>query len=88
MMDRRIAISPATPGPNDSWHFMKKPIMISTLFFLTLSSCDNPRTQDKQKQETPKALEENRSAFDRISKRSDGDIVDALYFELVEKTPN
>ena len=66
---------------------MKTTIIKATLLFLTLVSCDNPRTRDREKQETPKALEDKSSSLDISIKRSDGDIVETLYTELTDKTP-
>jgi len=66
---------------------MKTSIIISTLLFLTLASCDNPTTRGREKQETPKALEDKSSSLDISIKRSDGDLVETLYTELVDKNP-
>jgi hypothetical protein len=52
---------------------------------LTLASCNNNRTQDKPKQETPKALEDKSSSYEIVSKRSYDDLVESLYKELVSK---
>lgn len=70
-----------------SCHFMKSSIIISTFIFLTLASCHNSRTQDNQKQETPKALEDKSSSYEILSKRGSGDLVESLYNELADKTP-
>lgn len=69
---------------------MKAPIIISILS-LALSSCtSNHRAQEPTQKETPKALDNNKSLSSEISyasKRSSDDLVDDLYAELVEKTP-
>jgi len=63
---------------------MKTKIFISFLV-LTLASCSNNRTQDKPKQETPKALEDKSSTYEIVSKRSYYDLVESLYTELLTK---
>lgn len=64
---------------------MTTKIFISTIFVLTLVSCNNTRTQDKPKQETPIALEDKTSSFGLVSKRGYDDLVESLYSELVSK---
>ncbi|MBK8712101.1 MAG: hypothetical protein IPL97_09560 [Niastella sp.] len=64
---------------------MTTKIFISTFIVLTLASCDNSRTQDKPKQDTPKALQDKNSSYEIISKRSYGDLVESLYNELLDK---
>lgn len=64
---------------------MTTKIFISTIIVLTLASCDNNRTQDKPKQETPKALEDKSSSYEIVSKRGYDDLVESLYNELVSK---
>jgi uncharacterized protein YdiU (UPF0061 family) len=64
---------------------MTTQIIISTILVLTLASCDNTRTQDKSKQETPKALEGKTSSYELVSKRGYEDLVESLYSELVSK---
>ena len=59
--------------------------IISTILFLTLISCGNNRKQEKPKQETPKALQDEGSSDEIISKRSYDDLVENLYNELVNK---
>lgn len=63
---------------------MKTKIFIPFLV-LTLASCSNNRTQDKPKQETPKALEDKSSSYEIVSKRSYDDLVESLYTELLTK---
>lgn len=60
-------------------------IFISTVLVLMLASCNNNRTQDKPKQEIPKALEDKSSSYDLVSKRSYDDLIESLYNELVSK---
>lgn len=64
--------------------FMKTQIIISTFIILTLASCDNSRTQDKKKEETPKALEDKSASYEILSKGSYDDLVESLYKELAE----
>lgn len=52
---------------------------------MMLTSCNNTPTQDKPKQETPKALEDKSSSFEIASKRGYDDLVESLYNELVTK---
>jgi len=67
---------------------MTTKILISTFIVLTLASCDNSRTQDKPKQETPKGLQDKNSSYEIISKRSYGDLIEGLYSELLDKDKN
>jgi hypothetical protein len=62
---------------------MTTKIFISTILVLTLASCNNTRTKDKPKQETPKALEDKSSSYELVSKRGYDDLVESLYNELV-----
>jgi hypothetical protein len=64
---------------------MTTKILISTFIILTLASCENTRTQDNPKQETPKALQDKNSSYEIISKRSYDDLVESLYNELLDK---
>ena len=67
---------------------MKKLILISTVILMTFVSCDNSRIKEnqEQKQETPKALQEEKS-YEIISKSGYDDIIESLYKELADKTP-
>jgi hypothetical protein len=67
---------------------MKKCILISTVILMIFVSCDNSRIKEnqEQKQETPKALQEEKS-FDIVSKRGYDDMIESLYKELAGKTP-
>lgn len=60
-------------------------IFISTILVFTLASCDNTRAKQNHKQDTPKALEEKSSSYEIISKRSNDDLVESIYNELVSK---
>ncbi len=70
-----------------------KPIVILTLFvYLSLIySCKTERKQEQdhtETTETPKALQENKSSEYSLKKRrADTDLVESLYNELVDKTP-
>jgi len=65
---------------------MTTKIIISALIFLTVISCNNSRTTNNQNQDTPKALDENKSVSELVSSRSYDDLVENLYDELVSKT--
>ena len=62
---------------------MKTYLFVLLLSSSLLISCSNNKRQ--QKTETPAALENKSSDF--ISKRYDGDLVETIYAELAEKTP-
>jgi len=64
---------------------MTTKISIATIFVFTLASCSSNRTQDKPKQEIPKALDGKSSSYEIISKRGSEDLVESLYNELVSK---
>ena len=66
---------------------MIKQIVILISAVLTLTCCKHETARVPDKMETPKALEEKSGSLDVISKRGDGDLVETLYAELVEKTP-
>ena len=66
-------------------HFMTTKTFISIITVLTLASCNNNRTQDKPKQDTPKALENKSSSYETISKRGYDDLIESLYDELASK---
>jgi hypothetical protein len=60
-------------------------IFISAILVLLFASCNNTRTQDKPKEDSPKALQDKNSSSEFISKRSYEDMVESLYSELVTK---
>ncbi|MDB5200652.1 MAG: hypothetical protein JWQ27_61 [Ferruginibacter sp.] len=64
---------------------MANNIFLPTILILALTSCSDNRTQEKPKQETPKALQDNSSSYEIISKRSSDDLVESLYNELMTK---
>jgi len=64
---------------------MTTKIFISTILVLTLTSCNDRRTQDKPEQATPKALEDKSSSYEIVSKRGYDDLVETLYDELASK---
>jgi hypothetical protein len=63
-----------------------KEVILSTIIFLTITSCTDSQSHDNEQQETPKALEDKSSSYEIVSKRGDGDLVESLYNELAEKT--
>ena len=67
---------------------MRPSILLSILIFLMLFSCDSSRTQETPQNETPKALEDKTSSSEIVSKRGYNDLIESLYEELVEKTPD
>lgn len=67
---------------------MRTSILIFSLLFLTLISCDNSRTEDQSKNDTPKALEDKSSSDVIVSKRGYEDLIESLYKELADKTPD
>jgi hypothetical protein len=67
---------------------MNNRIILLIFIFLSLISCDNSRQKAKPNQEIPKALDDTKSSYDIVSKsRWPDDLVESLYGELVEKTP-
>jgi hypothetical protein len=68
---------------------MKNITLLSTFIFLTFISCNNNSgIESKPNQETPKALDNTESSYAIISKRGGyEDMVESLYSELSEKTP-
>lgn len=66
---------------------MKDQIIVLAFLCLLLASCDNSKGQDKQQQETPKALQDKSTSTEFVSKRRYDDLVESLYNELAEKTP-
>ena len=65
---------------------MKTQILILSII-LTLFSCDNSQERSITQHESPKALEDKKS-YEIITKRgSYNDLVESLYAELVDKTP-
>jgi hypothetical protein len=67
---------------------MRTSILIFSLLFLTLISCDNSRTEEQSKNDTPKALEDKSSSDVIVSKRGYEDFIESLYKELSDKTPD
>jgi len=67
---------------------MKKVTLLSTIILLIVASCDKPRIQEKQEQkkETPNALQEE-SSYEMVSKKRSDDLMESLYKELADKTP-
>jgi len=70
-----------------------KTLYITAIFsFTLLASCNNPPKADKPQQpprETPEALKNESGELDISSyKRGSGNLVDELYQELVDKTPD
>jgi hypothetical protein len=57
------------------------------IILLTIASCHSPQIQEKQQQELPKALEDKSVSSDIVSKRGSGDLVESLYQELEDNSP-
>jgi hypothetical protein len=64
---------------------MTTKIFLSTVLVLTIASCNNTHTQEKPKQEIPKALEDKNASYELLSKRGYDDLVETIYSELVSK---
>ena len=64
---------------------MKTPLIFLTFIFLILASCVNSPKHEKQQADIPKALQENNSSRD--FSRPSGDLIDKLYAEQVNNTP-
>ena len=65
-----------------------KILRITPVFILlAFTSCDSPHIQEKPQQETPKALEDKSISSDIVLKRGSGDLVESLYQELEDKSP-
>ena len=56
------------------------------LLFLIFLSCSDSRQKSDNQKETPKALKDNGSV-EVYSKRSNTDLVESLYNELIDNTP-
>jgi hypothetical protein len=52
-----------------------------------VASCDNSPDREKSNTETPKALDDKSASYEIVSKRGNSDLIENLYDELVEKTP-
>lgn len=63
---------------------MASRILLLAIIVLAFS-CQNNHGQEKPEQETPKALEDNQSSFEVVSKRGPEDLVEELYRELLTK---
>lgn len=66
---------------------MKTLLYIFAFTLLTFISCDNSQANSNRKQETPKALEDKSASFESGYKRGYDDLVERLYKEVVDKTP-
>jgi hypothetical protein len=66
---------------------MKATLLSALFIFVLLAACKNNKGQENQQPEIPKALEE-KGSFSSITKRGyNNNVVEDLYNELVEKTP-
>lgn len=63
--------------------------MANNIYFavliLMLASCSDKRKEGKTVQETPKALKDKSSSYDLVPRRSNEDLIESLYKELVSK---
>jgi len=66
---------------------MKIALILPIIIFSALAACTDSRAKDKQEQETPKALQDKNTSSEFAYKRRDDDLVESLYNELAEKTP-
>ncbi len=65
---------------------MKPTLLSSLLIFILLAACTNNTQQQNPPPEIPKALEE-KGSYLLITKRGGNNVLEDLYNELVEKTP-
>ena len=65
---------------------MKNLAILSAFSLLALTSCHNSRSKENHKQETPKALDD-KSSNEIFSKRVHDDLIESLYNELADKSP-
>jgi predicted house-cleaning noncanonical NTP pyrophosphatase (MazG superfamily) len=66
---------------------MKATLLSALFIFVLLAACKNNKGQENQQPEIPKALED-KGSFSSITKREyNNNVVEDLYNELVEKTP-
>jgi hypothetical protein len=52
-----------------------------------LSSCSHSRKEAKKQEDLPKPLQDDYNSIRLVSKRSSGDYLQSIYYDLVEKTP-
>lgn len=64
---------------------MTPKLLIYPILLVSIFSCSQSQTKDQTKTETPKALEDNNSSFDLVSKRGPENLVESLYNELAKK---
>ena len=67
---------------------MKSLLYISAFILLTFISCDKSQANSNRKQETPKALDDKNTSYETSYKRGYDDLVERLYKEVVDKTPD
>lgn len=67
--------------------FMRKQIITAVFILAVLASCNSSRKQENPEPETPKALEDKSTSYEIVSKRGYDDLVESLYNELTDKTP-
>ena len=67
--------------------FINALIIIATITLITITSCSGSHTEDKHKEDLPKALENKSSSYETMSKRGYDDLLESLYNELIENTP-
>lgn len=65
---------------------MKTLIILSITIFWICTACNNEQAPDNQKPATPKALEDKNAVYEKFSRR-DNDLLEILYQELVDNTP-
>lgn len=66
---------------------MKAIKSITAFALLALLACNNVRKENNQTTTSPKAFDDKGSSFDLSIKRGNDDLVESLYSELAEKTP-
>lgn len=56
---------------------------ISAILIFTINACSTHKSEEKPKNEMPKALQDKNSSFESVSKRSYDDLLENIYSEIV-----
>ncbi len=67
---------------------MKLLSSVLAIILFSFSSCNNPQTKEHSTAEIPKALEDKNSSYEIVKRKSRNDLVEGLYRELADKTPD
>jgi hypothetical protein len=66
---------------------MKSQLLPAIFVIAGFMACDDSHPAEQKSPEVPKALKENNDGYEITSKRGKPDLVESLYDELVEKSP-